>query len=167
MLRTRLACAASGLVCTGLLTIDLSAQVRHPGEPLADRIGLSRALPRFDLPATQIARLRLEDEQRNHWPLRYGEVVPAHLDFLQLARVDFDPASGALIARMALRSSGACFPGSPISSFSRGTRILNSFTPSSGGGPPSSPNGFSISSLTSGGVRRRFSMSSRTLARYS
>ncbi|MBK9383318.1 MAG: hypothetical protein IPN34_00625 [Planctomycetes bacterium] len=94
-------------LCGAILAAVAGAQVRHVGEPLADRLGFPRAIPRFDLPALQVSRLRIEDEQRNHWPLRYGEVIPTSLDVMQLARVDFDGASGAIVSRLALRSVGA------------------------------------------------------------
>lgn len=85
-----------------------AAQLAQPGKPATLRHPrlLPTDAPVEVLPAPDVARLMQEDEARNHWPARYGAVIPVAFSADERGRWEELP-SGELVWRLRILSPGA------------------------------------------------------------
>jgi hypothetical protein len=85
-----------------------TAQLAQPGQPASARHAelVARDVPAYVLPRPDVARLMREDEERGHWPARYGAVIPVGFSSDDAGRWD-DVPSGELVWRLHLVSPGA------------------------------------------------------------
>jgi hypothetical protein len=84
------------------------AQLSRPGRPPSLRRPrlLPELAPAQVLPAPDVARLMQEDEARNHWPARYGAVIPTAFSCDDVGVWEELP-TGELVWRLRLLSPGA------------------------------------------------------------
>lgn len=92
---------------TLLLAVAASAQVAQPGRPASSRHAALALgdVPAYVLPAPDLERLMREDEERNHWPLRYGAAIPTGFATDDAGR--WDVLGGELVWRLRIVSPGA------------------------------------------------------------
>lgn len=100
-----LALSAGALLC--LWVQPAHAQIRHPGTPASDTWRLPAAVPTVTMPPVDVERYKAEDEARNHWPLRYGAVIPTSLGLDNAGRWDDIPQAGLRVWRLRIESPGA------------------------------------------------------------
>jgi lysyl endopeptidase len=95
------------VACTSLLAVPAAAQIAQPGRPASARhLALAPAdVPAYVLPEPDLARLMREDEERNHWPLRYGAALATALASDDAGR--WDALGGELVWRIRIASPGA------------------------------------------------------------
>ena len=91
-----------------LLGTFATAQLGQGGQPASARHPqlLPDDAPTYVMPRPDVERLMREDEERNHWPDRYGAVIPSGLSSDDAGRWDVVP-SGELVWRLRLVSPGA------------------------------------------------------------
>ncbi len=91
-----------------LLGTVAAAQLGQAGQPASARQPqlLPDDVPTRVMPRPDVEGLMREDEERNHWPARYGAVIPTTLSSDDAGRWD-DVPSGELVWRLRLVSPGA------------------------------------------------------------
>ncbi len=62
------------VAAAGLLSVAIHGQISQPGQPVSDWAVLPDA-PTVVLETPDIEAMKVEDDERNHWPLRYGAVI--------------------------------------------------------------------------------------------
>jgi hypothetical protein len=95
-------------LCVALTVLSLSsfAQVALDARPASALAALPELRAEVELPAPDVASLLAEDERNGFFPARYGTVLDTWIDFERAAQWDVAP-DGTLVARVAIRSSGA------------------------------------------------------------
>lgn len=96
----------SPCVAVAILLLPSAAQVAVDARPASALAALPELRAEVVLPAPDVASLLAEDERNGYFPTRYGAVLDAWIDFEHAAQWDVAP-DGTLVARVALRSSGA------------------------------------------------------------
>jgi lysyl endopeptidase len=107
----------SSVGVVALCAVTASAQIRQPGVPAADRFSLLAEIPSIELPTPDVDTLRVEDQARNDWPLRYGAPLPTAIDSDSFGVWEISEDGSYDVWRIALVSKGAYSLGLTFSRF--------------------------------------------------
>lgn len=115
----------SHCVVVAVLSLPNAAQIAVDAVPASALAPLPELRVEVALPAPDVASLLAEDERNGYFPLRYGAVLDTWIDFERAAQWDVAP-DGTLVARVAIRSSGAHSLGLEFARFDlpRGARLF-------------------------------------------
>lgn len=98
--------ALSRFLALVALSTGATAQLTAEGVPVTSWAELDREIPTQLVPTPDVPQLMLEDEARQHRPLRYGEVIETKIDVNDKGRWDEAP-DGSMVWRMRITSPGA------------------------------------------------------------